>query len=79
MPAAVVTSKGQITIPLSVRKKLGLDAGDRVDFVDLGDGRFGLVPATEEITALKGSVRRQARPVSVATMNRAVRQRAAGR
>lgn len=79
MPAAVVTSKGQITIPVSVRRKLGLDAGDRVDFIDLGDGRFGIVPASEDITTLKGSVGRPPRPVSVPAMNRAVRKRAAGR
>ena len=30
MLAAVVTSKGQITIPPSVRRKLGLDTDDRV-------------------------------------------------
>jgi AbrB family looped-hinge helix DNA binding protein len=79
MPAAVVTSKGQITIPLAVRRKLGLDAGDRVEFIDLGDGRFGLIPATEEISTLKGSVRRPSRPVGVAAMNRAIRKRAAAR
>lgn len=79
MPTAVVTSKGQVTIPLAVRQKLGLDTGDRVEFVDLGDGRFGLVPATEEISTLKGAVRRPVRPVSVAAMDRAIRKRAAAR
>lgn len=77
MPTAIVTSKGQITIPLAVREKLGLDTGDRVEFIDLGDGQFGLVPATEEIQSLKGAVRRPVRPVSVDAMNRAIRKRAA--
>jgi len=35
---ATITSKGQITIPASVRKALGLEAGDRVVF-RLEDGR----------------------------------------
>ena len=76
MPASVISSKGQVTIPLSVRKKLGLDVGDRVDFVDLGNGRVGIMPAAEDIRALKGAVRRPAKPVSVASMRQAVRKRA---
>jgi AbrB family looped-hinge helix DNA binding protein len=30
---STVSSKGQVTIPLEVRKKLGLRTGDRVEFV----------------------------------------------
>jgi antitoxin PrlF len=30
---ATVTSKGQITIPREVRRRLGLKPGDRVDFI----------------------------------------------
>ncbi len=32
MPAATLTSKGQITLPLAVRAALGLHAGSKVDF-----------------------------------------------
>ena len=79
MPTAVVTSKGQITIPLAVREKLGLDTGDRVEFIDLGNGQFGFMPATEDIGSLKGLVGRPARPVTVEAMNQAVRKRATRR
>jgi antitoxin PrlF len=33
---ATVTSKGQITVPLAVRKRLGLKEGDQLEFVNEG-------------------------------------------
>jgi AbrB family looped-hinge helix DNA binding protein len=56
MPSAKVTTKGQITIPLEVRHKLGLDAGDRVQFVESETGGFEIIPATASVAALKGIV-----------------------
>ncbi len=35
---AKVTSKGQITLPLAIRKQLGVEAGDTVVFELTGDG-----------------------------------------
>jgi AbrB family looped-hinge helix DNA binding protein len=35
---ATVTTKGQITIPRSIRRALGIETGDKVDFVP-EDGR----------------------------------------
>lgn len=37
MEIAKLTSKGQITIPISIRKKLGVDSGDKLLFVEHGD------------------------------------------
>jgi len=34
MTTATLTSKGQITIPADVRQALGVDACDRVEFVE---------------------------------------------
>jgi AbrB family looped-hinge helix DNA binding protein len=33
-----LTKKGQVTIPIAVRHKLGLRPGDEVEFMDDGDG-----------------------------------------
>ena len=43
---AKVTSKGQITIPKSIRMLLGLQAGDRVLFVEAPDGSVSIRNAT---------------------------------
>jgi antitoxin PrlF len=78
MTAATLTSKGQITLPKQVRDALGLEAGDRVDFVSSSDGRYSLVPIKSSITSLKGCVPKPKKPVSVESMNRIVKQRASG-
>lgn len=72
MSTATLTSKGQITIPAAVRTALGVDAGDRVEFVEVSPGHFEMVAATQSVTALKGLVRKSAQPVSVADMNAAI-------
>ena len=79
MAAATLSTKGQITIPVAVREKLGVTTGDRVEFVELADGQIALVPAIEDVRSLKGMVRKPRRPVSVEEMRRIVRKRAAGR
>jgi antitoxin PrlF len=40
MAVATLTSKGQLTVPLGVRQSLGLQAGDKVDFVPDASGGF---------------------------------------
>ncbi len=79
MTTATLTSKGQITIPLKVRQKLGLDAGDRVEFVELAPGEFALKAATEDVRSLKGMIRRPVSPVSIEAMNSAIKRRATSR
>ena len=59
MVAATLTSKGQTTIPASVREKLGLRAGDRLIFEE-HDGGFVMRRAmgVEEIAGmLRGKVK----------------------
>jgi antitoxin PrlF len=72
MSTATLTSKGQITIPAIVRAALGVEAGDRVEFVEVGPGHFELVAATQSVTALKGMVRKPAKPITIEAMNEAI-------
>lgn len=50
---STLTSKGQTTVPKSIRSYLGLHAGDQLDFV-VEEGRVILQPATVDIRELKG-------------------------
>ncbi|MGA9306481.1 MAG: AbrB/MazE/SpoVT family DNA-binding domain-containing protein [Candidatus Sulfotelmatobacter sp.] len=73
MAAATVTSKGQITIPARVRTALGVDAGDRIEFVEVGKGEFNIVAATRSVRELNGMLYRRGRkPVSIEEMNAAI-------
>lgn len=70
MPTSTVTTKGQITIPVQVRSALGLDAGDRVEFVELEKGQFAIIAATRSVQELKGLFRgTRGKPVSIEEMN----------
>ena len=73
MATATLTSKGRVTIPSAVRRRLGLDAGDRIEFVELDSGGYAIKPANHDIRSLKGLLRKQRRPVSIEAMKAAVR------
>jgi AbrB family looped-hinge helix DNA binding protein len=77
MASATVTSKGQITIPVDVRQSLRIEAGDRVEFVEVEPGRFEIVPATRSVKDLKGMFGKASRSVSIEEMNRAIAKRGA--
>jgi AbrB family looped-hinge helix DNA binding protein len=46
-PSSTISSKGQITVPIEVRHRLGLKEGDRVEFV-FEEERTILKPARDE-------------------------------
>ena len=77
MPAATLTSKGQLVIPKEIRDRLKLHAGDRLDFRLLEDGSVLMRPATQDFTELKGCLAKPGRhPVSVEEMKRVISTRA---
>ena len=80
MPRATMTSKGQITVPKSVRDALHLNPGDRVDFILDGEGKVVLRPATLDVRDLEGILHRPGmKPVSVERMRQIVARRGSGR
>ena len=74
MSQARLSSRGRLVIPKAVRERLGLHAGDRVEFVLLDSGDVLLSRAAEDVLSLKGCLRPSASaPVSLARMERAIR------
>jgi AbrB family looped-hinge helix DNA binding protein len=72
MPEATVTSKGQVTIPATIRKAMGLTAGERVVFTQLDDGTIVFRAKRRSIMELKGILKPpkgSRRPVSIKDMN----------
>ena len=78
MTTATVTTKGQITIPASVRQALKVEAGDRVEFVQLSPGRFEFLAVSRSVRELKGLFGQAKRTVSIDEMNEAIVKSAAG-
>ena len=39
-----IRSKGTLTLPIELRRKYGLDEGDVITLIDMGDGSFLLAP-----------------------------------
>ncbi len=73
--SSTVTSKGQITLPKSVRERLGLRVGDRVRFRETTEGAFVVEPETGDIMDLFGSlVPPRGRQVTVEQMNAIIRR-----
>lgn len=53
---STVSSKGQVTIPVDIRRQLGVDATDKVTFVLLDDGRVELRPTRFTLESVLGSL-----------------------
>jgi AbrB family looped-hinge helix DNA binding protein len=77
MPSAKVTSKGQITIPIEVRKALGLKPGARIDFYESDDGAFALRAKTGSIKEMRGCLAHAGPAITLEEMNQAILDHAA--
>lgn len=50
-----ISTKGQTTIPVEVREKLGLHAGDRIAFIEVDKG-YLILPRNRSVTSLFGAL-----------------------
>ena len=73
MPAATLTSKGQLTLPKRIRELLKLETGDIVEFIVAPDGRIEVRAGTYDVGELRGLLKRSGRKtVSLKEMDAAI-------
>ena len=79
MNAAIstLTTKGQVTIPKSVRDSLHLSSGDKVEFFLNDQDEIVIKPVTKKAAEVAGmlSKYKQPAPVSIDKMNQKIKQR----
>jgi antitoxin PrlF len=69
---AMLSSKGQITIPVAIRELLGIKTGDSIDFIFTKNETIEMIPAHTHVQALRGLVPKPKRPVSLSEMDAAI-------
>lgn len=79
MAAATVTSKGQVTLPVEARRRLGIRAGTRLEFIVKDDERLEVVRVGGSVRELKGLLPRPRRKLSLEQMETAIAKAARGR
>jgi antitoxin PrlF len=69
---ATVTSKGQVTLPAEVRRRLRICPGSKLEFIVIDQERLEVIPVVETVTKLKGMVPKPKKPLSLADMEKAI-------
>ena len=76
MPYATMTSKGQITIPHSIRNRFHLRAGNRLEFRITREGDVRIAPVSLAVEDVAGMLKRPGqKALTVEEMNRALAAR----
>lgn len=72
---ATITSKGQLTVPASIRDKLQLVPGSKVEFEERPNGDVLVRRKTGDIRALRGILKRDGqKPLTIEQMKDAAAQ-----
>ena len=72
MALATITTKGQVTIPKSIRESLHLHSGDKIEII-LKDGNAIIRPLSKKVDDLFGILKRpNQKTVSVDEMNKSI-------
>ena len=67
-----VSSKGQVTLPLEARRRLGIRAGTQLEFIIRDDDRLEVVKVGGSVRDLKGALGKPRRRLSLEEMDKAV-------
>lgn len=69
---ATVTSKGQVTLPAETRRRLGIRAGTKLEFVVRADDRLEVICVGGSVRDLKGALGKPKRTLSLKQMDEAI-------
>jgi len=72
MPTATMTSKGQITIPIQIRKALGLKPGVLIDFYEVEEGEYAFRSKAGSIMEMRGCIPKLDHALTIEQMDQAV-------
>ncbi|MDE0451868.1 MAG: AbrB/MazE/SpoVT family DNA-binding domain-containing protein [Gammaproteobacteria bacterium] len=77
MEIAKITSKGQVTIPKAIRRKMAVGAGDRLAFEVDSDGALHAFPIRNAETPLRGLLSEHAtgEPIDSERIDEGIRRR----
>ncbi|WP_200234257.1 AbrB/MazE/SpoVT family DNA-binding domain-containing protein [Thiohalocapsa halophila] len=78
MSTSTMTSKGQVTVPLAIRRQLGIGPGDRLSVSVRDDGVLEVVPETGDFLSLAGSIKPRVNDVTLEDMETAIGAGACG-
>ena len=78
MIMSTVTSKGQTTLPKSIREALGVVPGDRVRYVILDNNEVRMMPV-QHLSRLFGAFKHEGPAVTLVEMERAIAEGASGK
>lgn len=69
-----ITSKGQITIPHSIREQLHLSTGSKLEFV-IKDNAVIMMPINNKLSNLHGILPKPTKSLSIDEMNNVIRKK----
>lgn len=74
MTISKMTTKGQVTVPKSIRDKLHLNAGDQIDFIFNDSGEVVLTPVCKQLDSIIGIIKTH-KKATIDDMNSAISKR----
>ena len=77
--SSTLTSKGQVTIPVEIRRKLRLEVGAKLDFALAGTEQIVVTPRRARLEDLFGIVPNRGRKLTIRQMDEAIGQAVAAR
>jgi antitoxin PrlF len=72
MAVATLTSKGQLTLPIELRNKMNLQAGSKVEFVEVSEGDWRIQAQLGNIKSLRGILDYKGPTISLDEMDAAI-------